>query len=212
MKAALAGSAGFIGTHLIDLLRSDKTFAEIDVLSRRELELPKKFNMLVGDVSKCELENPIDVAFCALGTTMATAGSKEAFYHVDHDMVIQFAEKAKRAGVQTFVLVSSLGADASSSNYYLNVKGETEKDLERIGFNSLVILRPSMLLGERKDFRLGELIGKGAMTLFDPFMLGGLKKYRGIHGLTVAKAMLKLAKENLTGVHILESDALQAFA
>lgn len=211
MKAAIAGSTGFIGTHLIELLTSDDTFTSVDVLSRRPLELPEKFNVVEGDLSKAELSPELDVAFCALGTTMATAGSKAAFYHVDHDLVIGFAEKAKKARARTFVLVSSLGADANSSNYYLKVKGEVEQNLEKIGFNSLLILRPSMLMGDRKEFRLGERIGKGVMTLFNPLMLGSLRKYRGIHGLTVAKAMLKLAKEELSGVHVLESDSLQAF-
>jgi uncharacterized protein YbjT (DUF2867 family) len=152
------------------------------------------------------------VAFCALGTTIATAGSKEAFYQVDHDLVLAFAKNAKAAGASTFVLVSSVGAEARSSNFYLKVKGEIEKDLESIGFNSLIILRPSMLMGERKEFRLGELIGKGAMTLFNPLMFGSLSKYKGIQGKTVAKAMLRLGKENLKGVHVLEGDALHAFS
>jgi len=211
MRAAIAGSTGFIGTHLIELLKGDTAFSEVDVLSRKVIELPKKFNVLVGNLSEIKLAKPLNIAFCALGTTLATAGSKEAFYYVDYDLVLDFAKKAKQAGATTFILVSSLGADAASSNYYLKVKGEIERELEKVGFNSLLILRPSILLGERKEFRFGEFIGKGAITLVNPFMLGRLRKYRGIQGLTVAKAMLKLAKENLTETHILESDILQAF-
>ena len=212
MKAAIAGASGFIGTHLTDLLQSDSSFEHVDVISRRELDLSSKFKVHLGNIKDCELNNPIDVAFCALGTTIATAGSKEAFYRVDHDLVIEFAAKAKMSGANTFVLVSSIGADANTGNFYLKVKGETERDLEKVGFNSLIILRPSILLGERKEFRFGELIGKGAMTLLNPLMQGGLKKYRGIQGLTVAKAMLRLSKENVPGVHVLESDKLQAFS
>lgn len=212
MKAAVSGSTGFIGTHLIDLLKSDGSFDSIDVLSRRTMELPKKFNVLVNaDLSTQKLEN-VDVAFCALGTTIKTAGSQEAFYHVDHDLVLAFAKHAKAAGAKTFVLVSSVGATPKTSNFYLRVKGETERDLEEIGFETLIILRPSMLMGERKEFRLGELIGKGVMTVFNPLMVGSMSKYRGIHGRIVANAMVKLSKQELPGAHIIEGDDLHAFA
>ncbi|MDP6909233.1 MAG: NAD(P)H-binding protein [Flavobacteriales bacterium] len=211
MKAAIAGSTGFIGTHLLELLKSDEDFEEVSVLTRRPLDLPEKFKMLEGNIEQLSIP-AIDVAFCALGTTMATAGTKEAFYHVDHDLVLGFAKSAKKAGATTFVLVSSVGANAKSSNFYLKVKGKTENDLMNLGFDSLIILRPSMLLGERKEFRFGELIGKGAMKLINPFMLGSLSKYKGIEGKTVATAMLWLAKENLAGVHVLEGNQLQAFA
>lgn len=212
MKAAIAGSTGFIGKHLINLLKEDESFTQIDVVSRRPIDLSEKFNVLVNqDIAKQTFDS-IDVAFCALGTTIKTAGSQEAFYHVDHNLVIDFAKNAKAAGAKTFVLVSSVGADARSSTFYLKVKGETERDLEVIGFDSLIILRPSMLMGERKEFRFGELIGKGLMTVFNPLMVGPMAKYRGIQGKTVAKAMLRLSKENLTGKHVIEGEKLHAFS
>jgi uncharacterized protein YbjT (DUF2867 family) len=183
----------------------------VQVLVRRPITVAPKFQLVQGDLMQPSLAGPLDVAFCALGTTMAVAGSKEAFYHVDYDLVMAFAKAAKAQGVHTFVLVSSLGADAGSANYYLKVKGETEKDLEALGFHSLIILQPSLLMGDRKEFRFGELFGKGVMTLFNPLMLGPLAKYRGIDGRKVANAMLRLAKENIKGVHVLESDKLQAF-
>ena len=212
MKAAIAGSTGFIGKHLINLLKEDESFTQIDVVSRRPIDLSEKFNVLVNqDIAKQTFDS-IDVAFCALGTTIKTAGSQEAFYHVDHNLVIDFAKNAKAAGAKTFVLVSSVGADARSSTFYLKVKGETERDLEVIGFDSLIILRPSMLMGERKEFRFGELIGKGLMTVFNPLMIGPMAKYRGIQGKTVAKAMLRLSKENLIGKHVIEGEKLHAFS
>lgn len=211
MKAAVAGSTGFIGKLLLDLLHEDDSFKHVDVLSRKPMDLPEKFNVLVNeDIDKQNFEE-VDVAFCALGTTIKTAGSQEAFYHVDHDLVIAFAKKAKSAGAKTFVLVSSVGATPKTSNFYLRVKGETERDLEAIGFESLIILRPSMLMGERKEFRFGELIGKGIMSVVNPLMVGALAKYRGIHGKTVAKAMIRLGKEGLSGSHIIEGAELHAF-
>ena len=210
MKAAIVGSTGFIGKLLLNLLKDDSGFESVSVLARRKIELDSKFKLLVGDIGKQELSD-VDVAFCALGTTMKTAGSKEAFYHVDHDLVIDFAQKAKAAGAKTFVLVSSVGAEAKSSNYYLKVKGETEEDLKQIGFKSLIILRPSMLMGDRNEFRFGELIGKAVMTVFNPIMLGGLTNYKGIQGKTVARCMQQLAKQDLPGVHVLEGEQLFAF-
>ena len=211
MKAAVSGSTGFIGSILLNLLKDDNDYTNVQVLARRALDLSGKFNVLVGDISNQKLAD-VDVAFCALGTTIATAGSKDAFYHVDHDMVIDFAKNAKEAGAKTFVLVSSVGATPNTSNFYLKVKGETEKDVESVGFESLIILRPSMLLGERKEFRFGELIGKAVMTVVNPLMLGSLSKYKGIQGKTVAKAMQRLGKENLRGVHVLEGNELHAFS
>lgn len=211
MKAAIAGGTGFIGSILIELLKTDKSFEKVAVLSRRELSLPEKFDVLVGDVSNQKLDE-VDVAFCSLGTTIKTAGSQEAFYKVDHDLVVDFANNAKAAGANTFVLVSSVGATTKTSNFYLKVKGEVEKDLEEMGFDSLIILRPSLLMGEREEFRLGELAGKVVMKLFNPLMVGSMAKYRGIEGKTVAKAMLRLSKENLKGVHVLEGNQLHAFS
>ncbi len=211
MKAAIAGATGFIGSQLLELLKDDAVIGSVQVLSRRPIDLPTKFTVIQGDLLQPALTGPLDVAFCALGTTMAVAGSKEAFYHVDHDLVLAFAKAAKAQGAEKFVLVSSIGADAGSSNYYLKVKGEAESDMKALGFRSLIILQPSLLMGERREFRFGERVGQGAMSLLGPLMLGPLAKYRGIHGRTVANAMLRLAKENLPGVHVLESDRLQAF-
>lgn len=211
MKAAIAGATGFIGSQLLELLKDDAVIGSVQVLSRRPLDLPTKFTVIQGDLLQPALTGPLDVAFCALGTTMAVAGSKEAFYRVDHDLVLAFAKAAKANGAEKFVLVSSIGADAGSSNYYLKVKGEAESDLRALGFRSLIILQPSLLMGERREFRFGERVGQGAMSLLGPLMLGPLAKYRGIHGRTVANAMLRLAKEDLPGVHVLESDRLQAF-
>lgn len=212
MKVAIAGATGLIGSFLLNFLGESEKVDLVEIISRREIDRSEdKFNVHVGAMSDWIL-GQIDVAYCSLGTTIRTAGSQEAFYKVDHDLVLEFAKKTKAAGAKTFVLVSSVGANAKTSNFYLKVKGETERDLEAIGFNSFIVLRPSMLMGERKEFRLGELIGKGAFSLLNPLMIGGLKKYRGIHGKTVAKAMLRLSMEDLPGTHILESDKLLAFS
>lgn len=195
----------------MELMKSDSDIEQVQVLARRDVDLPKKFSVVVGDLAEPAFAGIVDVAFCALGTTMAKAGSKEGFRHVDHGLVLAFAKAAKAAGAKRFILVSSVGADADSGNFYLQMKGETENELKVMGFSSLIILQPSLLMGDREEFRFGERVGQGVMTAIGPLMFGQLAKYRGIHGLTVAKAMLRLAKEDLPGVHVLESDRLQAF-
>lgn len=211
MRAVVAGSTGFIGTLLLDQLSDDATFDHVQVLSRRQLPLNEKFEVLVTQRMDEQPISSADVAFCALGTTIRTAGSQEAFYHVDHNLVLAFANNAKKAGVTCFVLVSSVGADPASSNFYLRVKGQTESDLDKLGFESLIILRPSMLMGERKEFRLGELIGKGVMTVFNPLMVGSMAKYKGVQGKTVARAMVKLGSAAPSGTHVVQGKDLIAF-
>lgn len=204
MRAVVAGSTGLIGSFLLDELKQNDDWKEIQVISRRAIDLPTKFVMRTWEDALTDAE----VAFCALGTTIKTAGSQEAFYKVDYQMVIDFAKASKEAGAKCFVLVSSIGADAKTSNFYLKVKGEVERDLQQHGFEKLVILQPSMLLGPRQEFRMGEVIGKKVMCVVDPLMIGPLKKYRGINAATVASAMLSTAVSLEAGVHTIQSDKI----
>ena len=208
MKAALAGGTGLIGSFLTQFLEEDSEFESIQFLSRRKVDLSEKFQVVeLSEISKL---TEINVGFCALGTTMASAGSKEAFYKVDHDLVLEFAKSCKQAGAKTFVLVSSVGANSKTSNFYLKVKGEAEKAVEEIGFDRLVILQPSMLLGPRKEYRLGELIGKKVMCAIDPLMFGPMDKYRGINAASVAKAMINTVDGS--GIDVLENAAIRKAA
>ncbi len=147
-----------------------------------------------------------DAVLCALGTTIKQAGSKAQFRRVDYDFVIQAAQMARSAGTSCFVLNSSLGADASASNFYLKVKGELERDLTALGFQSLTIIRPSLLdAGERPEARLGEQIGlwfSKRLTVIIP------KRYLPISTENVARAMLRAAIEAKPGLHIIESEHL----
>lgn len=204
MRAVVAGSTGLIGSFLLDGLEQNDNWTEIQVISRRSIDLPTKFIMRTWDDPLTDVE----VAFCALGTTIKTAGSRKAFYKVDYQMVIDFAKASKHAGAKCFVLVSSIGADPKTANFYLKVKGEVERDLKQLGFEKLVILQPSMLLGPRQEFRMGEVIGKKVMCVVDPLMIGPLKKYRGINAATVASAMLSTAVSLEAGVHTIQSDKI----
>jgi uncharacterized protein YbjT (DUF2867 family) len=139
---------------------------------------------------------------------MKKAGSKQAFLKVDLDMVVDFATKAKAAGINRFAVVSSIGADTKSKNFYLNTKGKVEEQLKEVGFERLVIVRPSLLLGKRNEKRFGEDMGRVLYSVFKFLFIGPLKKYRGIQASDVAKAMVVLAEHGL-GTAIVESNILQ---
>ncbi len=212
MKAVIAGATGLIGTFLVDRMKTDKDVMTVTALTRRDGKQVGKVAWTKVDFDKsADLEKACaeaDHAFCCLGTTMKTAGSKEAFRKVDHDYVIAFAKAAKSQGIESFSVVSAIGSDANSSVFYNKVKGEMERDLENIGFESLHIFHPSLLLGPREESRLGEKIGTVGMKLVSPLMMGSLTKYKPIHVKTVASAMLRLAKAPQKGVHHFEYDEM----
>ena len=209
----LAGATGFVGNQLVQLLIENKEFTDqsISIISRRELSLqsPKLKTYLTpfDRLAELQLEAQPSVAFCSLGTTMKNAGSKEAFYKVDFTYVKNFAELAYQNEAKTFVLVTAMGADKTSLFYYNRIKGEIEEAIQKIGFDRLHILRPSLLMGERQESRLGEKLGQLTASAFS-FLIPD--KYKGIEGKTLAKAMWKLAAASYdSGVYIHESDELQ---
>ena len=149
--------------------------------------------------------------FCCLGTTIAAAGSKEAFRKIDFDLPVKIAEEASKNNIFSFLIISSLGADTKSSNFYYKTKGEMEKTIQKFSFRKISILRPSMLLGGRKEFRLGEIIGKELMRALSFVFVGSLKKYKAIHAQNVAKAMVEIANNDF-GKTIFESDEIRNIA
>jgi uncharacterized protein YbjT (DUF2867 family) len=156
----------------------------------------------------------LDDAFCALGTTIKQAGSQDAFRKVDHDYILAFARAAKAAGAKRFLLVSAMGASASSSIFYSRVKGETERDIRALGFETLHIFRPGLLLGERAEKRSGEEIGAALTPFLNPLMIGPLRDYRSIRGEAVAGAMrgAALSPALERGAHIHTHDAMMHLA
>jgi uncharacterized protein YbjT (DUF2867 family) len=141
---------------------------------------------------------------------MAKAGSKEAFLKIDYNIPVDVAHIAFKNGVKSCVVVSSLGADAESSNFYLQTKGKMEQAIEKMGFQKTIFMRPSLLFGAREEFRFGELIGKFFMKLMGPLFIGPIKKYRGIEGKTVAQAMLKVSLQESKGTKKYESNEIGA--
>jgi len=208
MTATLVGATGLIGGYLLEELLNDPYFDTVRILIRRPIDishakLEKKIvNFNDSDSVLVALSNS-DVVFCAIGSTMKKVkGDKDSYRKIDFDIPVNLARFCKMTGCGKFILVSSAGANAKSSNFYQRLKGETDEAVKEAGPKTVHILRPSLLLGERKEFRLGENIGKAVMTSLS-FLIP--EKYKAIQGKDVAKFMLALAKKNDEGVFIHEN-------
>lgn len=212
MKTALlAGSTGLIGNQLLRLLLEAPQYDKVIALTRREITAHPKLVQV-----KVELENiaekvgslVADDIFCCLGTTMEKAGSKEEFYKVDFEYPHLLAKATHLNGARQYMLTSSLGANKKSSFYYNKVKGEIEEAVCAIGFETVHIFRPSLLLGPRSEKRSGEVAAKLFYKVFG-FLIPG--KYKAIESAKVAAAMIYFASQNKSGNFIHESFELQNF-
>ena len=200
LRSVVAGASGLVGGCLVRRLASDGAFGQVTLLVRKELpELPFSSPPLLqravdfGSLSQASLGQP-DVVFCALGTTIAKAGSEEAFRKVDLEAVVNLGRAASEAGAGQFLVVSSLGADPKASTLYLRVKGEMEKALRALPFQGLQIFRPSLLLGDRAEVRVGERIAALLSAPLGWAMVGPAARYRPIEAEAVAAAMVRVAK------------------
>ena len=206
---ALAGATGLVGDCILRQLLDDPEVARVIAPTRRALPPhPKLENPLIA--SGWPVFAPLDEAYCCLGTTRKIAGSDAAFRAVDLDLAVAFARTAKTGGARRFGLVSSAGANAASSFLYPQTKGEAEKAVAGFGFETVVIARPSLLLGTRTVPRTAEKIGETVLTLIKPLLIGPLRKYRAISGEAVATTQIASARSKFPGTLVLESDALQA--
>ena len=209
--ATLIGATGLIGCYLLQLLLEDPYFETIRILIRRPLDLqhPKLEKKIVDFNDADSLLVAIDnseVVFCTVGTTQRKVkGNKNAYRKVDYDIPVKTARFCKLTGCEKFILVSSVGASSKSSNFYLNLKGEVEDAIESAGINSVHIIRPSILLGKRGEFRQGEKIGKFFMNIIS-FLIPS--KYKPIHAKDVANKMLKVSKKNEQGIFIYEHNEI----
>lgn len=208
-KAIIIGATGLVGGKLLELLSKDDKYGLVFSISRNLPDnLPSDAMHIPFNNGDYEIPSGCDEAYCCLGTTMKKAGSKEAFLKVDLDMVVAFADKAKKSGIKKLALVSSIGANPEASNFYLKTKGQVEEKLKAMGFSRLVVVRPSLLLGKRNEARIAEDIGKVIFSILGFLMVGPLKKYRGIQAHDVAKAMVALLEKD-SGVEVVESDKLK---
>jgi uncharacterized protein YbjT (DUF2867 family) len=194
-------------------LLATPAFDGVVAVTRRPLDLTDaRLNALVTSFDQLPGQLPVNAraALCALGTTIAQAGSQQAFRQVDHDAVLAFARWARAGGASTFVLVSSVGASAAARTFYLRVKGEAEDALARVGFPRLVILRPGLLLGQRRDPRPGEAVAQKVVPWLNPLLAGRLRRYRSISAQTVANAMVSAATSSEPRHLLWEHDEIAA--
>lgn len=208
--ALIIGASGLVGGALLAKLLASPAYETVKVLLRAPLKIADlKLQTILFDFDNPDASKVVaDDVFCCLGTTIKRAGSKVAFRKVDFDYPILIAQLAKLNGAQRFSIVTAMGADAHSSIFYNQVKGEVEQRLAKFDFESLLIFRPSLLLGNRPERRFGEQIGGVFMRLFSPIIP---QKYRAIEAVKVAEAMLQKTVGATPGVHVFESDALQAY-
>jgi len=211
----LIGATGLIGSSCLNALLEDDAFTEVEAWVRKPLGLiHRKLRIVLVDFPDISRIPSTDAShvFCCLGTTIKNAGSQDAFQRVDYEYVVELAKLAQRSGAAKFLVISSLGANINASNFYLRTKGKMEEEVIKSGVPAVIILQPSMLLGKRNEFRMGELIGKALMHVFNFMLVGNMKKFRAIKASDVAKVMVKLAKEDNTGVLKIESSQILEMA
>lgn len=211
----VAGASGLVGRALVRRLLADEAGPGVVAVVRRPLGLSSgRRTDVVADFKRLDgvAVPPVSTAFCALGTTIAKAGSEAAFRAVDVDAVVAFARLARRAGAKRFLLVSALGADPRSRVFYNRTKGEAEEAVKAIGFDGVALFRPSLLVGERAESRPAERAAIVASGLFSWAMAGPLARWKPVPAESVAAAMVAAASGTLTGVRIVENDEIHRLA
>jgi uncharacterized protein YbjT (DUF2867 family) len=211
--AIITGASGLIGSKLLNILIESREYDTVVSLARKRLQ--KRHPKLVQEIVNFgEADSYLsfikgDALFCCLGTTQKQTPNEEDYYKIDHDYPVDLARAALKNGVPEFHFVSAIGADASSSNFYLKTKGEAERDLKEIGLPSLHIYEPSLLTGRKRKRRIGERIATVVMKLINPLLIGGLKKYQSIDGAIVAKAMFNQSLKEKKGVFVYTTERIK---
>ncbi|MCL1697626.1 NAD(P)H-binding protein [Lysinibacillus sp. BPa_S21] len=197
MRAAIVvGATGLTGTSLVEQLCENDEYVSVTVITRRAPAYTHpKLEVKIRNFDALE-EKDIEFAhelYCCLGTTIKKAGSREAFEKVDFEYPLTIASLAKNRGIPHMLVITAMGANENSPFYYNRVKGKLEHDLMELGLQRLSIIRPSLLVGEREEFRFGEKAGEKVLKLAKPLLVGPLKRTRAIEASQVAKAMLVIA-------------------
>lgn len=215
MRVVIAGATGLVGRHLLKLLLNDDSIQEIIVLTRRSIKNPhSKLKEIIFDFDSInDFKDEIrgDILYCCLGTTIKKAGSKEAFRKIDFDYSFILGKIAKENQISKYLIITALGASASSVFFYNQIKGEVQNSLSELNLESLCFIQPSLILGQRDEQRVAEQFFVKLSPVTNMILQGPLKKYRAIEASQIALAMYKISlKENLAGVRYFESDVLSA--
>ncbi len=212
-NALIAGVTGLVGNSLLQQLLADEQYDKILVITRKPIPLsvPNLIQRQIdfNEIGSLKTDFRIDDVFCALGTTIKTAGSQDAFYKVDYTYVVNLGKWCVANGVQRFLIVSAMGANEKSGIFYNRVKGEMEVAVSQLNIPQIQLFRPSLLMGNRTEKRGGEKIAQVVMRGLGFLFAGPLLKYKGIHADVVAKAMIHAAKQDLKGVTVYKSVEMQ---
>jgi uncharacterized protein YbjT (DUF2867 family) len=210
LTAVVIGASGLTGSYVVEELLKDDAFGIVRILVRRPVQIIhnklrqeivnfddiKDFIIKIGEG---------DIIFCCTGTTQKKVkGDNAAYEKIDFKIPFNTARIGIALNYKKFLIVSSVGANENSSNFYLKLKGKTENAIRQFAFESICFFRPSMLLGERKESRRGEKLLQTVMKVLSLLLFGSLKKYHAIHARDVARAMVKESKQNNPGVHYFE--------
>jgi uncharacterized protein YbjT (DUF2867 family) len=214
--AVVFGATGLVGKELVSELLKNDAYHKIIAVVRKTLpvsDLRLEQVQLAGFSQLMQFHEKLkaDTYFCCIGTTIKTAGSKEAFRQIDFDIPVKIAQLAEKNSVINLVVISSIGASKDSSNFYLQTKGEMENAVRAAYTGNLKIVRPSLLMGNREEFRFGEKAATAFMKIFGWLFFGPLQKYKGIYARDVARAMISVT-HTPAGKMFFESDELQGKA
>ena len=211
--AIILGATGLTGSNLLTKLIHDNRYDNIKLFSRSKIDgLPKRVTQYLGDLLKLEdfkAEFTADEVFCCIGTTAKKTPDKNLYKKIDHGIPLAAAKLAKENKINTFLVVSAMGANKKSSVFYNKTKGEMENDVLLENIEKTIILRPSIIGGERKERRILEQIGLSIFKIIEPFFIGKLKQYKIIKGDSIAKAMIYLANNNYNGETIIKSNQIE---
>ncbi|MGJ1433868.1 NAD-dependent epimerase/dehydratase family protein [Sphingobacterium spiritivorum] len=214
--ALVLGSTGLIGSFLVEMLLDNTQYSTVYAVSRSQLHMqhPKLINIIAdADSIAHHLENiAVDHLYCCLGSTKSKTPDLSAYYKIDHDYPLSVAKHLKDKGLSAVSLVSSMGANVLSNNFYLKMKGEIERDIELLSIERTFIFRPSLLLGKRKENRMLEKVSSVVMNIINYFLIGKLKDYKSIKGEDVARSMINICLSDLTGTRIFKTAKIKELA
>lgn len=213
-KAVLVGATGLIGYDLLLKLLEDQNFSEVLVISRKALKVEHlKVKQLIIDFDDLNNHSATitgDVVFCCLGSTIKKTPDLGIYRKIDYQYPLDVANIAFVNGAKQYHLVSAMGANVKSRLFYSRTKGEVERDLQKIPFETIHIYRPALLDGSRKEERISENMMIGFFRFINPILIGPLKKYRSIKIEKVADAMLRNSNRQQKGIYIYESDEINS--
>ncbi len=213
--AILLGASGLIGSHLLERLLKSEKYSKLTIFVRKKLPEHPKLNQVITSFETLDyLSEVIDaeVIFCCLGSTKRKTPNQKDYRYVDYDIPLFFAQAGQKNGTRDYHLISAMGANATSLNFYSKMKGELEHSLKALRYQSLHIYRPSLLKGERSEERTMERFAIQVMKLADPLLFGPLKKYRSIDGKDVASAMFNESNKNKKGIFVHNSEQIKKLA